>query len=247
MPEHQPQKGWALVTGASRGIGAAVARQLGEDGWPVALNYRSNDAAAEQVAAEMRAQGLEVRPVRADVCDGDAVNRMFDDLESELGPALVVVNCAGTRADSLVAEISERDWDLQVQTNLRAPVQICQRAIRLMLRARFGRIINIASIVGIRANAGQSVYAATKSGLVAFSKCLAVEVARRNITVNVIAPGFIPTDLTADVNPDDIVPHIPARRPGTPEDVAACARFLASPAAGYVTASVLTVDGGLSA
>lgn len=226
--------GCALVTGGSRGIGAATARALTEAGWPVATVSRSGDGVEDAVA------------LRGDVTDADAADALVSAAEEQLGaPVLVLVNNAGITADNLSPALSDDDWDAVLATNLTAAFRLTRRALRPMMRARFGRVINVASIVGQRANPGQSNYAAAKAGLVGFTKTVAAEVARRGVTVNAVAPGFIQTDMTANV--DGIADHIPARRVGTPEEVAACVRFLASDAASYVTGSTLTVDGGLSA
>ncbi len=181
----------------------------------------------------------------ADVTDPEQIDALFERAESELGPVLVLVNNAGMRADGLAPQLAAEQWQSVLETNLSAAFHTTRRALRPMLRARYGRIVNVASIVGTRANAGQSNYAASKAGLIGLTKTVAVEVARRGITVNAVAPGLVETKLTEGVN--GFADEIPARRPGTPEEVAACVRFLASDEAGYVTGSVLTVDGGLSA
>src|SRR5437763_1423689 len=238
--------GCALVTGASRGIGAAVARALAEDGWPVGINYRSDGSGAERVAAEIEAAGGTAMPVAADVADSSATAALFGAMEERFGPVLVLVNNAGVRADGLSPQLSDDDWRSVIDTNLSAAFWTTRRALGPMLRARFGRIVNVASVVGPRANAGQSNYAASKAGLIGFTRTVAAEVARRGVTVNAVAPGFVETQLTAGVR-NGIADQIPARRAGTPEEVAACVRFLVSEEASYVTGTTLTVDGGLSA
>ncbi len=239
-------EGCALVTGAARGIGAATAAALAADGWPVAINYRSDDANAKKLAGRIESEGGRAITIAADVTDPEQVDAMFATAEAELGKVLVLVNNAGLRADGLAPQIKPDDWTRVLETNLTAAFLTTRRALRPMLRERFGRIVNIASVVGPRANAGQANYAASKAGLIGMTKTVAVEVARRGITVNAVAPGLVETQLTADLGPD-LAQQIPARRLGTPQEIAACIGFLASEQAGYVTGSVLTVDGGLSA
>ncbi len=239
-------EGCALVTGAARGIGAATAAALAADGWPVAINYRSDEASAKELAGRIESEGGRAITVAADVTDPEQVDAMFATAEAELGKVLVLVNNAGLRADGLAPQIKPDDWTRVLETNLTAAFLTTRRALRPMLRERFGRIVNIASVVGPRANAGQANYAASKAGLIGMTKTVAVEVARRGITVNAVAPGLVETQLTADLGPD-LAQQIPARRLGTPQEIAACIGFLASEQAGYVTGSVLTVDGGLSA
>jgi 3-oxoacyl-[acyl-carrier protein] reductase len=240
-------EGCALVTGAARGIGAATARALAEAGWPVGINYRSDADGAEAVAREIEQSGGRARAIQADVADPAAIDELFGELESGLGQVLVLVNNAGTRADALSPQLGDEEWETVIETNLSAAFRVTRRALRPMLRARFGRIVNVASIVGMRANAGQANYAASKAGLIALTRTVAVEVARRGVTVNAVAPGFVETRLTEGIGANGLVDSIPARRVGTAEEVAACVRFLASPEASYVTGTTLTVDGGLSA
>jgi len=234
------------VTGAAGGIGAATARALAGDGWPVGVNYRSDSEGADRVVAEIEADGGSATVLSGDLRADDAAEALFGELEQRFGPVLVLVNNAGMRADGLSPQLGDEQWDQVIDTNLSAAFRTTRRALGPMLRARYGRIVNIASVVGTRANAGQSNYAASKAGLIGFTKTVAVEVARRGITVNAVAPGFVETALTADVS-NGVVDAIPARRAGTPEEVAACVRFLASDDAAYVTGTTLTVDGGMSA
>ena len=241
MPE-----GCAIVTGAARGIGAATARTLAADGWPVLVNYRSDADAAESLAAEINGAGGRAVAHPADIADAAELEGMFERAEEELGTVLVLVNNAGMRADGLAPQLGDEQWSAVIETNLSAAFHATRRALRPMLRARFGRIVNVASIVGMRANAGQANYAASKAGLIGMTRTVAVEVARRGITVNAVAPGLVETKLTEGIG-NGMVESIPARRPGTAEEVAACVRFLCSEDASYVTGSVLTVDGGLSA
>ena len=240
------REGCALVTGASRGIGAAIACALAADGWPVAVNYRSGADAAREIVGRIERDGGRALAVGADVSAPEQLDGLFDALEAQLGRVLVLVNNAGIRSDDLALSLSDADWGEVIDTNLTAAFRATRRALRGMIRARFGRVINLASVVGPRANAGQSNYAAAKAGLIGMTRTIAVEVARRGVTVNAIAPGLIETDMTAGLN-GEMLSAVPARRPGRPEEVAACARFLASEQAGYVTGTTLYVDGGLSA
>jgi 3-oxoacyl-[acyl-carrier protein] reductase len=236
--------GCALVTGGGRGIGAATARALAADGWPVAVNFRSDAEAAQAVVASLPTQGV---AIQGDVSDPEAADAIFAAAEEALGaPVLVLVNNAGVTADNLSPALTDDDWDRVVDTNLSGAFRLTRRALRPMLRARFGRIVNVASVVGLKANPGQANYAAAKAGLVGMTKTVAAEVARRGITVNAVAPGFIATEMTASLT-NGYLDHVPARRAGTPEEVAACVRFLVSEDAAYVTGTTLTVDGGLSA
>jgi len=235
------------VTGGSRGIGAATAKALAADGWAVAVNYRSGADAAATVVKAIEDAGGRAVALQGDVADAGTADALCTAAEEALGgPVLVLVNNAGVTADGLSPQLSDDDWDTVVNTNLTGAFRLTRRALRPMMRARYGRIINVASIVGQRANPGQANYAAAKAGLVGMTKTVAAEVAKRGITVNAVAPGFIATEMTDDLQ-NGLLEHIPAKRTGTPEEVAACVRFLASEDAGYVTGTTLTVDGGLSA
>jgi 3-oxoacyl-[acyl-carrier protein] reductase len=234
------------VTGGARGIGAAAARALAQDGWDVAILHRASAEAAEAEVKAINDAGARAIAVTADITDPAGCDRAFTEAEERLGPVLCLVNNAGMRADGLAMSMGDDDWDAVIDTNLSAGFRLTRRALRTMVRSRYGRIVNIASVVGPRANAGQANYAASKAGLIGLTRTVAAEVARKNVTVNAVAPGFIETDMTADV-PDAIKESVPARRAGTPDEVAACVRFLASDAAGYVTGTTLYVDGGLAA
>jgi 3-oxoacyl-[acyl-carrier protein] reductase len=242
MPE-----GCALVTGASRGIGAAIAKALAADGWPVGVNYRSDKDAADKVVADIEGDGGKAVALGADVADPGAADELFKSVESHFdAPVLVLVNNAGIARDDLAPSLDDDQWSAVIDTDLTAAFRLTRRALKSMMRARSGRIVNISSVVALRANPGQSNYAAAKAGLIAFTKTAAVEVARRGVTINAVAPGWIETEMTAGVS-DDLLKAVPARRAGKPEEVAACVRFLVSEDAGYVTGAVLSVDGGLAA
>jgi 3-oxoacyl-[acyl-carrier protein] reductase len=241
----RPDQATALVTGASKGIGAAIARALADDGWAVGVNYRSDEAGADATVAAIEAAGGRAIALHADVSNGTGDDLMAR-CEAELGPVLALVNNAGVRADGLALQMDDDAWTSVIDTNLTAAFRMTRGALRGMIRARYGRVINVASVVGPRANAGQANYAAAKAGLIGMTKTIAAEVARRGVTVNAVAPGFIETDMTKDL-PEAVLNAVPARRPGTPDEVAAAVRFLASDAAGYVTGTTLFVDGGMSA
>ena len=210
------------------------------------VNFRQGEEAAAATVARIEDGGGQALAVRADVTAPHELEGMFDTLEQRYGRVLVLVNNAGVRADDLAISLTDADWGNVIDTNLSAAFRASRRALRGMIRERFGRVINLASVVGPRANAGQANYAAAKAGLIGMTKTIAVEVARRGVTVNAIAPGLIDTDMTADLD-GELLRAVPARRAGSPQEVAACARFLASEQAGYVTGTTLYVDGGLSA
>ncbi len=217
----RPDNAVALVTGASKGIGAAVAVALAEDGWSVGVNYRSDREGAERTVAAVEQAGGRALAVGGDIADANGVaDELFSRLEAELGPVLALVNNAGITADGLAVQMDDDDWNRVIDTNLTAAFRMTRRAMRPMIRARFGRIVNLASVVGPRANAGQANYAAAKAGLIGMTKTVAAEVAKRGVTVNAVAPGLVDTDMTEGVG-DELLKAVPARRAGTPDEVAA--------------------------
>jgi 3-oxoacyl-[acyl-carrier protein] reductase len=245
MAEARP--GCALVTGGSRGIGASISRALAADGWPVGVLYRAESGAAQRVVAEIERDGGRALALQGDVTEPAAPERAFAAVESRFGaPVLALVNNAGINRDDLAPALDDERWNEVIETDLNGAFRFTRRALKGMLRARSGRIVNIASVVALRANAGQANYAAAKAGLIAMTRTVAVEVARRGITVNAVAPGWIETEMTAGID-SGLLAQVPARRAGTPSEVAAAVRFLASEEAAYITGTVLSVDGGLGA
>lgn len=238
----------ALVTGASRGIGRAVALAFAAEGASVALNFAGNVAAAEAVRAEIESAGGKAILVPADVSDENAVEDMVKTVTEAFGNIDILVNNAGITRDGLLLRMKEEDWDAVLNTNLKG-VFLCTKAVsKFMMKKRYGRIVNMASVVGVTGNASQANYAAAKAGVIGFTKAMAKELASRGITVNAIAPGFIRSDMT-DVLPDKVkeamLAEIPLGRAGEPADVAKAALFLASDQAAYITGQVLKVDGGM--
>ena len=248
QPDGNPSVKVAVVTGGTRGIGLAIAKRLAADGYDLLLNYRGDEAVAEDARTELSTTGRRVELVRADIATGDGAGAVIEGAMTRLGRIDVLVNNAGITRDMLLMRMSESDWDAVLTTNLKGAFLCSKAAIRPMLRQRSGRIVNLTSVVGLVGNAGQANYAAAKAGLVGFTKSLAKEVGSRGVTVNAVAPGYIETRLT-DVIPAELketmLKMTPLGRFGTPEDVASAVGFLVSPAAGFITGHVLTVDGGL--
>ena len=240
------ERGCALVTGASRGIGKACARRLAASGWTIGVNFHSNEALAGETVATIEDEGGRAVALAGDVTKQEEVDAVFAHLEAEHGPVLVLVNNAGLTEDALGAQLRDEDWERVIDTNLNGAFRTTRRALRPMMRARFGRIVNIASLSALRAIPGQANYSASKAGLIGLTMTIAVEVARRGITVNAVAPGLIETDMTRELIDDSVHRRIPAMRVGEPPEVAACVDFLASPSAGYITGAVVPIDGGLS-
>jgi 3-oxoacyl-[acyl-carrier protein] reductase len=238
----------AVVTGSSRGIGAAIAKTLADQGAKVVINHRHSPEGAAEVAEAIKANGGEVTLIQADVGQSIEAQRLIKETIDTYGQIDILVNNAGTTRDTLIMTMKDEDWDLVLRTNLSSTYYCCKAAIRPMMKKRSGRIINITSVVGLAGQAGQTNYAASKAGIIGFTKSLAKEVGARNITVNAIAPGFIPTALTEVLPPEKmqlIVANTPLGRLGTVGDVANATLFLASDEAAFITGQVLTVDGGL--
>ena len=249
-PQGQPLAGRvAVVTGSSRGIGRATAERLAAMGAALAVNYRSDEAGARETAAAITERGGRAITVQGDVSVEDDVTRMFKEIEAQLGPVTVLVNNAGTTNDRLILQMKLEDFERLLHANLVSAFLCTRAALRGMTRARWGRIVNVASISGITGQVGQANYAASKAGLIALTKSTAREYASRNITANAVAPGYVPTELTAAVSQefkDYYLGLTPLKRYGTAEEVAAAIAFFCSPEAGYITGQTLAVDGGIT-
>ena len=238
-----------LVTGGTRGIGRALVEAFAEAGARVAFTYRSSAEEAEALKAELEEGGTEALALQSDAADhvaaGEAVQQVLD----TFGSLDVLVNNAGITRDGLMLRMSEDDWDVVMATNLKGAFNFCKAAYRPMMKQRGGAIVNISSVVGVTGNPGQANYAASKAGLIGFSKSLAKELGKRGVRVNVVAPGFVETDMTAELNEkaqEAMLGAVPLNRPAKPEDIAHAVLYLASDAASYVTGHVLHVDGGLA-
>ncbi|AGT31505.1 3-ketoacyl-ACP reductase [Geobacillus genomosp. 3] len=238
----------ALVTGASRGIGRAIALELARQGANVAVNYDGNEAKANEVVETIRSLGREAFAVQADVACAEDVERMVKTVLDQFGRLDILVNNAGITRDNLLMRMKEEEWDAVINTNLKGVFLCTKAATRTMMKQRYGRIINVASVVGVIGNPGQANYVAAKAGVIGLTKTAARELASRNITVNAIAPGFITTDMTEGLSEElkaDMLKQIPLARFGEPDDVARVVAFLASDAACYMTGQTLHVDGGM--
>lgn len=238
----------AVVTGASRGIGRAIAERLAAEGAMVVVNHRASADQAAEVVSAIREQGGQAIAVQADVSDFQQAHDLAKAAVDEYGRVDILVNNAGTTRDTLLLLMKESGWDLVIDTNLKSVFNCCKAVARGMVRQRSGRIINITSVAGIAGNAGQTNYAASKAGVIGFTKSLAKELASRHITVNAVAPGFVPTALTSDL-PEDLrqaaIDATPLGRFGEPEEIAAAVSFFASDESSFITGQVLSVDGGL--
>ncbi len=238
-----------LVTGGSRGIGRALVEAFGAEGARVAFTYRSSSEEAERVAASLRDRNVTVLPIQSDASDFAAAETVVSSVLEAFGALDVLVNNAGITRDNLMLRMKPEDWEAVLGTNLTGVFNFCKAAYRPMMKQRYGRIINMSSIVGVVGNPGQTNYAASKAGMIGFSKSLAKELASRGVTVNVVAPGYVTTEMTEampQAAQEAMLSAVPLGRPASPADIAAATLFLASDAAGYITGHVLHVDGGLA-
>ena len=239
----------AIVTGGGRGIGRAIVARLAQEGANVAIFYRSNDAAAEETAQKVRDAGAQCELFKGDVASPEDVQALFKGVSDAFGRVDILVNNAGITRDNLMMRMKEDEFDEVVQTNLKGTYLCTRAALRPMVRARWGRIVNVGSVVGLVGNAGQANYAASKAGIIGFTKSVAREVAQRGITVNAVAPGYVETELTGGLPEevkDQILAQVPTARFGEPEEVAEVVAFLSGEGAGYITGQTISVDGGMT-
>lgn len=238
---------YALITGGSRGIGKAVAKRLAKEGYTVVLNYQSNQVAAEAAKQEIESEGGQAELLPFDVSSKEAINQALDQWEAAHPGEYIsaLVNNAGIRRDNIMVFMSDEEWDKVVNTTMNGFFYITRRVVTTMVKKRNGRIINMASLSGLKGMPGQTNYTAAKAALIGATKALALEVAARKVTVNAIAPGFIATDMTKDLNVDELKQTIPMKRFGTAEEVAALVAFLASGEAAYITGQAISINGGL--
>jgi 3-oxoacyl-[acyl-carrier protein] reductase len=239
----------ALVTGGGRGIGRAIVEELAAAGATVAFTYKSSSVVSEDLASVLRAKGLAVSAHQSDAASSSDAAALVERVIADHGRLDILVNNAGITKDGLLMRMSEEDWDRVIANNLKSVYNFTKAAARQMVGQRAGKIINITSIVGISGNAGQSNYAASKAGVIGFTKSIAKEFASRNIQVNALAPGFVDTDMTGALTPEQkkaLIAMIPLKRTARPEEIASVVRFLASDDAGYITGQVLCVDGGMT-
>ncbi len=237
----------ALVTGASRGIGQAIALKLGQSG-AIVIGTATTDKGADTITQYLKDAGIQGTGIALDVNDAEQINQTLQTIREKFGEIEILINNAGITRDNLLARMKDEEWDEILETNLKSVFRLSRAVLRAMMKARYGRIINISSVVGSMGNAGQTNYAATKAGMYGFSKSLAREVGSRNITVNCVSPGFIDTDMTRALGDElqrDMIQHVPLGRLGQPEEVASAVAFLASAEAGYITGITLHVNGGM--
>ncbi len=239
----------AIITGGGRGIGRAIVVRLAKEGANVAISYRSNDAAAEETAQKVREAGAKCELFKGDVASPEDVQALFKGVSDAFGRVDILVNNAGITRDNLMMRMKEDEFDEVLRTNLKGTYLCTRAALRPMVRARWGRIVNVGSVVGLVGNAGQANYAASKAGIIGFTKSVAREVAQRGITVNAVAPGYVETELTGGLPEgvkEQILAQVPTARFGEPEEVAEVVAFLSGEGAGYITGQTLAVDGGMT-
>lgn len=244
---HTLQDKIALVTGASRGLGEAIALELGRQG-AIVLGTATTEEGAQSISAKLQEQNIQGKGFAMNVRDSEQVNKVVDEMTQAFGAPLILVNNAGVTRDNLFLRMSEDEWNTVIDTNLTSVFRVSKAVLKGMLKARWGRIINISSVSGVAGNPGQCNYAASKAGMIGFTKSLAQEIASRNITVNIVAPGLIQTDMNkaiSDKQREAILAKVPLNKLGDPEDIAAAVAYLASPAANYITGQTLNVNGGM--